>query len=267
MEYEYNYRHKPHTERIISSNRNNRSVSISDILRKSVEIPNRTISREMTVQNKAIQMERVYMQPTRNSSEEGFDEDKMYAEFSKLPGAKQLEEIVGGMGFKYGGDTDSESKANTDFDARRIYINKSLDQQTAILSFVYELMNALQQDDFTNILQLPKQRDASTAIAEDYAERILRKEAKSVLMRSKMAIAMRKEELIKNPKYINIARMDETDEVLENLVFTEMKQNGTVHKGKYKAYPYYISQYWFEHWKWFGKIPTIEFIQNKEQGL
>lgn len=249
--------HKPHTVRTISSNRNNRSVSMPDILRKTAEASNHTINREMAVQNEVIQMEKVYIQPTRILSEEGFDENQMYAEFSKLPEALKLEETVGNMGFKYGGDTCSESKANTDFKAKRIYINKSLDPKTAALSFVYELMNAYQQDDFASILKLPEQISASNNNAKDYAEGILRKEAKSVLMRSKMAIAMEQEDLIKNPEYIKIARMKDPDDVLENLVFIEMKQNGTVHMGKYKAYPYYISQYWFEHWKWLGKIPCI----------
>ena len=36
--------YKSHTERTILSNRNNRSVSIPDILQKSVKISNRTIS-------------------------------------------------------------------------------------------------------------------------------------------------------------------------------------------------------------------------------
>lgn len=185
----------------------------------------------------------IYKGPTRPLTG-GFDEEAMYAQFQKLPAARHLAAQMEKAGFRYVGDTGSASKANTDFDLKTIRINKNLSPKEAALSLAYELRNASQAEEFGKILGLLK-KEGTPELAHAYAEGILRKEAKSVLIRSQMAIALDCPELIKNPRYNQIANDNSLSDLeKEEAIFKEMKENGTVHQGKKKAYDHYVAQFW-----------------------
>lgn len=189
------------------------------------------------------QLVKVYKGPTRDKAD-GFDEAAMYSEFSKSADALELEELVGELGFRYAGDTGTESKANTDVATREIRINKGLSAQVAALSLGYELKNAQQKPAFDEIMLLLKSTGKED-LAIEFADRIMKREARSILFRSKMAIAMGNESLVKNPVYNTIAKRDDLDEFEKvAAIFKEMKANGTVHGGAKKAYDHYIEMYW-----------------------
>jgi hypothetical protein len=156
-----------------------------------------------------------------------------------------LERSVGTLGFQYAGHTGSASKANTNFNRREICINADLEYEEAALSFAYELANAAQQRAFEmGPLRLWKEGAADHATAERYAEGILRREANSVLMRSKVAIAIGRENLIANQAYNHIARdVTLNDAQKVEATFEEMKSNGYVNRGKTLAWEHYIAQY------------------------
>lgn len=132
---------------------------------------------------------RVFRGSTRAS--QGFNEVHMYATFSQCPEAVTLEQAVGRMGFRYVGDTGSASKANTDFTSREIRINANLTSDLAALSFAYELANASQNEEFRcGPLRLWKEGGNDLPTAQRYAQGVLYREARSVLMRSTVAIAI-----------------------------------------------------------------------------
>lgn len=191
----------------------------------------------------------VYHGPTRGRDLSGFDEDMMYHEFRKSDHAVKLEEHVSRLGFRYAGHTNSASKANTGFESKRIRINKDLSCEVAALSFAYELGNASQYHEFKQITSMP--RDISEPTMDDaclYAERALRREAKSVLIRSQVAISMGREYLVVNPKYNEMAQAQYSDAEKENLIYLEMKENGKVHGGSKEAFKHY-TEVFFEAWK------------------
>ena len=186
----------------------------------------------------------IYDKPTREPGD-GFDESAMFAQFHKLPVAKALSEQMAKQGFQYAGHTGSDSKANTDIKLKEIRINKELSPEMAALSLAYELKNASQADEFKKTLELLDRKDKTPELANAYAEGILRKEAKSVLIRSQMAVAMNREDLVKNQRYNEIAKDGSlSDSQKEAAIFKEMKQNGTVHQGKKKAFDHYVEQFW-----------------------
>jgi hypothetical protein len=187
---------------------------------------------------------RVFSGPTRAAAA-GFDEQLMHAKFSSCPEAVALEQAVARQGFRYVGDTGSASKANTDFGTRQIRINAGLPAEVAALSLAYELANAAQQDEFhRGPLRLLKEGANDLPTAREYADGVLRKEARSVLMRSQVAIAMGRPDLVKNPRYNEIAQDTGLSEAARiEAVFAEVKQNGTVHQGKVAAFDHYVQQY------------------------
>jgi hypothetical protein len=186
----------------------------------------------------------VFSGPTRPAGS-GFDERQMYARFSSCPEAVALEKAAARHGFRYVGDTGSASKANTEFDKRQIRINANLSPEMAALSLAYELSNAAQMDEFrSGPLQLWKQGANDLPTAEKYAEGVLRKEARSVLMRSKVAVSMGRPDLVKNARYNEIAQdTGLSEDAKVDAVFAEMKKNGTVHQGKTSAFDHYVEQY------------------------
>jgi Domain of unknown function (DUF4157) len=194
-----------------------------------------------------VQMVRVYGGPSRDMEDGGFDEEKMYQEFKRSDDALKLEDKVGEMGFKYAGDTASESKANTNFRTKEIKINKNLLPNEAALSFAYELKNASQEAEANAIFDLLSTDTRTREDAEKFANGIIRKEARSVLFRSRVAIALGIEHLIRNQKYNDIAREGKSEEDLEESIFEEMKNNGVVLLGARKAYSHYLKMYWKEH--------------------
>ncbi|SFQ35138.1 hypothetical protein [Variovorax sp. 770b2] len=169
----------------------------------------------------------------------------MYAAFSRSTEALSLERKVGQMGFRYAGDTNSQSKANTHFGRREICINANLTHEEAALSFAYELANASQRTAFeAGPLALWSHGPATRQAAELYAELTLRKEANSVLMRSKVAIAIGRADLIANQNYNAIAGLPELDGTQRaELAFQEMKANGRVNRGQTAAWNHYVAQY------------------------
>ena len=186
----------------------------------------------------------IYNKPTRESGD-GFDEKAMFAQFQKLPAAMALSEQMAKQGFQYVGHTGSDSKANTDFKSKEIRINKGLSTEMAALSLAYELKNASQADEFKKTLSLLDRKDKTPELANAYAEGVLRKEAKSVLIRSQMAVSMNREDLIKNQRYNEIAKDSSlSDAQKEDAIFKEMKENGTVRQGKKKAFDHYVEQFW-----------------------
>lgn len=176
---------------------------------------------------------------------EHFDEEAMYAVFSRSAEALSLERQVGHMGFRYVGDTNSASKANTHFGRREIRVNANLTHEEAALSFAYELANASQRTAFeAGPLAMWNHGPATRQAAEQYAEATLRKEANSVLMRSKVAIAIGRGDLIANQNYNAIADLPGLNGTQKaELAFQEMKSNGRVNRGQMAAWDHYVAQY------------------------
>ena len=175
---------------------------------------------------------------------EGFDEDAMYAKFSNFPEAVNLGMEMRAKGFRYVGYTGTSSKAHTLHKVKQIKINKGLTSDEAALSLAYELTNASQVEEALEIHALRKQ-PKTVKLADMYARRMLWVESQSVLMRSNMAIVIGKEKLVKNARYIKIAKDDSLSETAKReSIFAEMMANGTVHQGRKKAYDYYVNQYW-----------------------
>lgn len=185
----------------------------------------------------------VFSSPTRSPGD-GFDENLMYSEFQKFPPAVRLSAAMREKGFRYIGHTDSASKANTRLASKTIRINKDLTPQQAALSLIYELKNASQAEELKQIHALLR-KDKTDERAREYAEGTLRLEAKSILMRSEMAIALGREELVKNQRYNEIAKDSSLSDVeKEEATFKESLANGMVHQGSRRAYEHYVEQYW-----------------------
>lgn len=183
----------------------------------------------------------VFQGPTR-APEAGFNEEKMHAIFSSCADAVALEKKAAKMGFRYVGDTGSQSKANTNFKTKAIKINAALSAEQAALSFAYELANASQHDGS----QLgPVQRlKNSSPTAEHYAESVLRLESRSVLKRSQVAIAIGLEDLVVNPKYNQFAKDEHLTELEKiDAILSEMMTNGRVNRGQDSAFDHYVKQY------------------------
>ena len=155
-------------------------------------------------------------------------------------------EALGSLGFKYGGDTGSESKAYTDIKEKKIFIKKNKTDSEALLSLVYELTNASNTPKLETVYKNYLQEESSPDIikATKYAHEILHIEAYAVYTRSCTAIHLHLESSVKNPKYLEITRLhkDDQEKAVEAL-YLEMIENGTVHNGKKKAVDHYIEQY------------------------
>jgi hypothetical protein len=115
----------------------------------------------------------------------------------------------------------------------------------AALSLAYELTNASQTDEFQAAFQFPGSDIGSPERAKEYAERIMRLESRSILMRSEVALSMGRGHLIVNQKYNEIAGNSELSEQEKvDQIFTEMKEHGTVNRGAKKVYDHYVEQFW-----------------------
>lgn len=183
----------------------------------------------------------VFQGPTR-APDAGFDEEKMYAIFSSCADAAALEKQTAKMGFRYVGDTGSQSKANTLFMAKTIKINAGLSAEQAALSFAYELANASQHDG--GKLGPLQRLQNSAKTGEEYAKSVLRWESKSVLKRSQVAVAIGREALVVNPKYNQIAKDEHlTESEKVDAILGEMIANGKVNRGQDSAFDHYIRQY------------------------
>jgi len=80
--------------------------------------------------------------------------------------------------------------------------------------------------------------------ATSYANEIMLVEAEAVFNRSVTAITVGLESQLKNKKYLELVKTYKNKPQLAiSEIFTEMKMNGTVHKGKKKALDHYIAQY------------------------
>ena len=151
------------------------------------------------------------------------------------------------IGFRYCGDTQSDSKACTDIKNKSIYIGRDKSPSEACLSLAYEAINA------KNALKIESvhkkylyNKSPSIEKASEYANEILLIEAEAVFYRSTVAISTGLESLIKNKKYLEIVELNQDPSSAILQIFSEMQTNGTVHSGKKKAFDHYVSQY-FEY--------------------
>jgi hypothetical protein len=152
--------------------------------------------------------------------------------------------ILSEAGFKYSGDTNSNSKACTDVHKKKIFIGRDKSNSEACLSLAYELTNAKNALKFKEVQQqYLSDKSPSSEKALAYANKILSIEAEAVFHRSIVAISTGLQSQIKNKKYLEIVLSNDGDPDCINKIFSEIQQNGTVHNGKKKALEHYINQY------------------------
>ena len=132
------------------------------------------------------------------------------------------------MGYRYGGDTGSPSKAFTNVPTRTIRINKELPTAVAALSYAYELSNALQAKSYTCIQEVARLRKCSR---RQYVDAVVEREARSVLLRSRVAREIGLCHLVKNQTYNWIERGPGGDDQKVKAIVQEIRQNGTVYRG------------------------------------
>lgn len=177
----------------------------------------------------------------------GFCDCDLLKMVKSIPGLDLTISALAKIGFKYCGDTQSDSKAHTDVKKKIVCIGRDKSAAEACLSLAYEATNAKNglkiQDVYRRYLS-DKMPSMEKAIM--YANEILQIEAEAVFNRSAVAISTGIEPLVKNKKYLEIVRLnrDPSSTIFE--IFSEMKKNGTVHNGKKKAFDHYVSQY-FEY--------------------
>jgi hypothetical protein len=140
----------------------------------------------------------------------GFDDDELLHKANEISIVREHIEIVQSMGFHFVGDTqesNSASKAYTDPVKKWIFIGRKKTTEEALLSLTYELTNAKNGQILTNIYDkyvgdiLPD----STRAAE-YAKEVMHVEASAVYTRSRVAIKVGTESLVKNKKYLEIVK-------------------------------------------------------------
>jgi hypothetical protein len=178
--------------------------------------------------------------------QEGFSDENLAIKVGEIPCLREQVIAVSRLGYRYAGDTRSNSKANTEPVSKKIFIGKNKPIEEAILSLAYELTNA------KNGKKLAKILDNSTHDlhpnqhkAECFAMSILKVEAEAVYIRSSTAINLGKESTIKNPKYTEIVKKyggNREEAILE--IYHEMLKNGMVHEGRKKAFDHYVDCYW-----------------------
>ena len=156
--------------------------------------------------------------------------------------------LLTASGFKYAGDTNSDSKAYTDVDKRKICIGRTKSTDEACLSLAYEMTNAKNASKFKEIREkYLSDKTPSMEKAVAYANEILLTEAEAVFNRSSVAISVGLESQVKNEKYLEIVRSNGDQSSCIDKIFSEMKKNGTVHNGNKKAQDHYIAQYVSAH--------------------
>jgi len=199
--------------------------------------------------SEVIQLVKVYDKPTREKGD-GFDEDEMYGLFGRSAHGLTLEQEMGDIGFKYMGDTGSASKANTDIHKKEIRINKGSSPEVAALSFAYELRNASQHEEYKQTLEMPQKDEVHEGDEQLFTTAILRKEARSAFMRSKVALESGLQEHVVNKKYNEIVSEEgKTDKEKEEAILQEMIVNGKVMGGAKKATTHYEEMFFAEHEK------------------
>jgi hypothetical protein len=178
----------------------------------------------------------------------GFDDLDMFSLANNFSLIKVMMRRLAKLGFRYAGDTKSDSKAYTDVSKKRIFIGRNKTASEACLSLLYEMTNATNASKIENIYSCYLSDKTPTAArATEYAHAILRVEAEAVYNRSIVALSLRLEHLIKNKKNIEIVKLNQNDPVTAiQDIYSEAIENGTVYNGKKKALDHYISQY-FEY--------------------
>lgn len=181
----------------------------------------------------------------RCETRDGFSDTDLVVLCSKIPAVDELIRRLSQKGFKYAGDTNSDSKAFTDIDKKRIYIAKDKTAEEACLSLAYELKNAENKPRIEAVFaEFLSDENPTIERAMAYARSILLIEADAVLNRTEVAIETGLESSLKNKKYIDIVKASRDDKKLAlRQIFEEMVATGTVHNGRKKALDHYISQY------------------------
>ncbi|MBM3193396.1 MAG: hypothetical protein FJZ59_04090 [Chlamydiae bacterium] len=181
----------------------------------------------------------------RFDTREGFSDTDLVLLCSKIPVVDELIQRLSRKGFKYAGDTKTDSKAYTDVDRKRIYIAKDKTAEEACLSLAYELKNAENKPRIEAVFaEFLSDAEPTIERAMQYARSILLIEADAVLNRTQVAIETGLESSLKNKKYIDIVKATRDDKELAlQEIFKEMVETGTVHNGKKKAIDHYVSQY------------------------
>jgi hypothetical protein len=181
----------------------------------------------------------------RHDTRPGFSDLDLVLLCSKIPAVDALIQRLSAKGFKYAGDTGTDSKAYTDIEKKRIYIAKDKTAEEACLSLAYELKNAENKPRIQAIYdEFFSDRTPTLERAIQYAKSILLIEADAVLNRTQVAIETDLVSSLKNKKYVAITeRLKDSPERAIQEIFHEMVENGTVHNGKKKALDHYIAQY------------------------
>ncbi|OGN56173.1 MAG: hypothetical protein A3D96_01810 [Chlamydiae bacterium RIFCSPHIGHO2_12_FULL_44_59] len=177
----------------------------------------------------------------------GFCDLALFKMAKSIPVLASAITLLAASGFTYAGDTNSDSKAYTDVDKRKIYIGRTKSTAEACLSLAYEMTNAKNALKFKEIhAKYLSDKTPSMEKAVAYANEILLTEAEAVFNRSSVAISVGLESQVKNKKYLEIVRSHSDQSSCIAEIFSEMQKNGTVHNGKKKALDHYIAQY-FEY--------------------
>ncbi len=177
----------------------------------------------------------------RTDQREGFSDEEMVENASKVPEFESVVKMLFEQGFRYCGDTKSDSKAFTDMEKKRIYIGKNKTVEEACLSLFYEMTNARNQKEFQEIKEnYFADREESDEKATQYAHDIIKIEAEAVFERCKVAQTLNLVHLLKNPKYLEIIEASkENYEKARSAIFEEMILHGKVHNGKKLAVDHY----------------------------
>jgi hypothetical protein len=176
----------------------------------------------------------------------GFDDITLSEKSKEIVFLRKQIKTLEKLGYHYIGDTNSDSRANTDFRKKQIFIGKDKTVDEAVLSLAYEMTNAKngkKLDKFYS--QFENDRIPFRFRAVEYAKGILKIESEAVFARSLAAIKLKKETLIKNQTYLEIAKKNiHKPKAAARHIFEEMVKNGTVNSGRKKALDHYIEQYY-----------------------
>jgi len=189
---------------------------------------------------------------------EGFSDKDLAEKSSQVKDfEKRIQELYD-KGFRYGGDTKSDSKAYTDFKEKKIFIGKLKSTEEACLSLFYEMSNAENRDKFEKLFETYfLDRDDSQERAYEYASDILRIESEAMLQKCQIAELMELTRMIKNPKYLEIyLKNKENADLAKDLMHAEMITNGKVHNGTKVALDHYTQQF-HEQQRMLGKRSRI----------
>jgi hypothetical protein len=166
----------------------------------------------------------------------------------QYPAAMQMIQRLVLDNFRYAGDTNSDSKANTDPIKKRIRINQTLSLKIAQLSLIYEMVNASNRAKFQQVFnRFFSIRHPTEAQARGYAQAILTIEAEAAYWRSRAAIDLNCENLIQNPRYNEIVKRSNDPERAIQEIAREMILHGKVRCGAAQAVDHYADQY-FREW-------------------